>query len=194
MVSLTVFTRTFLKVAVAVVAAALAADAVILKASIDENHLKATVALKNADTISEAKWIVHIMRIDPSCSGPLSWHIHEKRIPNSGDCMAAGGHWDPTFGCGMKSQYAGEKGLCKHISDYTKRPQVQTCEPDEDITTCEMGDLSGKIGDLKLVTGTQYFKDPYLSGNDAVLKELSLMFHVHCAGTTKMACANFKVV
>lgn len=50
------------------------------------------------------------------------YHIHEKPIPEDGNCTAAGAHLDPY-----------------------KRGEVPLCNPDEP-QTCQTGDLSGKYG------------------------------------------------
>jgi hypothetical protein len=174
---------------------------------------------RNGRQITDAKWLIGIESIDadicknvcdadPDCTDPatmLNWHIHEKAIPEGGGCGASdtGGHWDPTFGCGGASQYQGDGDWCDLLATNTggmdslpsvimpERVNPQTCDPLGDITKCEMGDLSGKMGQVMIAEGsTQRFNDMYISNLDNI-KDLSIIFH---CGAPRVACGNFVVV
>ena len=169
-----------------------------------------------AKQITDAKWVIDIDRIDddicvnacrnavdPPCTvaeTKLNWHVHERAIPEDGSCGDTGGHWDPTFGCGGASQYQGEGDWCELLaadasetgspSVITGRVNPQTCEPKEDITKCEMGDLSSKMKQVRIRRGTQRFYDEYISNLDNI-KDLSIVFH--CGGP-RVAFGNFELM
>lgn len=94
----------------------------------------------------------------PECdyTSPLKfkWHLHVKWENNNDDsgflddCSAdiTGGHYDPTFACGGASQYK-DNHICT-----TGRP-AYACTPETFETNginCEMGDFSGKFGELEV--------------------------------------------
>jgi Cu/Zn superoxide dismutase len=183
-----------------------------LKAMIDSDFFKGTVTVKQKQKqrkgnkgrqqITNAKWKIDIDEIDAdicknacdNCDNPettLNWHVHERAIPEDGSCGDAGGHWDPTFGCGGASQYQGDNGVCALLANNVPgRVIKQTCEPIEDITACEMGDLSSKMGQVEISEGRQRFSDEYISNLDNI-KDLSIVFH--CGGP-RVACGNFELM
>lgn len=149
--------------------------------------------------------------------GGLKWHIHQRPIPagetSPSGCAGTftGGHWDPTFGCGGASEHQASMtcplirnkcmapcyltemdeckmpSVCETLSTIPGRAEKQSCLPDTDIATCEMGDLNGKMGKISLTTtGTQVFQDPYIS-NLAEIEGLSIVLH---CGAPRVACAN----
>jgi hypothetical protein len=187
-----------------------------LKAIIDSDVFKGTVTVtqnqkqskgnkgsEKTNQITDAKWVIDITDIDAdicknaceevaSCNvseTKLNWHVHERAIPVGGGCGDTGGHWDPTFGCGGASQYSST--LCPVIAaDVPGRVNPQKCEPTSDIATCEMGDLSSKMGQVQIKAKKQKFTDEYISNLDNI-KDLSIVFH--CGGP-RVACGNFEVV
>ena len=186
-----------------------------LKAMIDNDFFKGTVTVKQKQKqrkgnkgrqqITNAKWVIRINEIDtdicinaceadPDCTDAetmLNWHVHERAIPEDGSCTDTGGHWDPTFGCGGASQYKGADGVCGLLAtNVPGRVIKQTCEPKEDITKCEMGDLSSKMGQVEISEGRQRFSDEYISNLDNI-KDLSIVFH--CGGP-RVACGNFELM
>ena len=180
-------------------------------ALIDNDVFKGTVTVKQRQPtgegkqITDATWVVDILEINEdicmNCDGcdgtanALNWHIHEFPItdfdapPNI--CAQAGGHWDPTFGCGGASQFAGDGGLCETIAgEIDGRETVQTCDPIGDIAKCELGDLSGKVGQVKIKLGKQQFSDNYISNIDNI-QDFSIVFH---CGAPRVACGNLETV
>jgi hypothetical protein len=181
-----------------------------LIAVIDNEGFKGTVSVKQrqsnreGEQITDAIWVVDIEEINEdicvdvcgdNCDEPataLDWHIHEKAIPDAdGTCYDTGGHWDPTFGCGGASQFANVGGFCETIArQIDGREVVQTCDPNADIAKCELGDLSGKVGQTQIKVGTQQFSDKYISNLDNI-KDLSIVFH---CGVPRVACGNLETV
>lgn len=60
----------------------------------------------------------------PAAGGPFMYHIHEKPVPENGNCTATGAHLDPY-----------------------KRGEVPICDATKP-ETCQTGDLSGKFGNI----------------------------------------------
>jgi Cu/Zn superoxide dismutase len=65
----------------------------------------------------------------PDAGGPFLYHIHEKAVPENGNCTATGAHLDPY-----------------------KRGEVPPCDATKP-ETCQTGDLSGKYG---LITAKEW--------------------------------------
>ncbi|KAI9226531.1 MAG: superoxide dismutase [Piptocephalis tieghemiana] len=76
------------------------------------------------------------------------FHIHTNPVGNSGNCSAAGGHWDP-YGVNVNQA-------------------TYLCNPLDPAKTCEVGDLSGKFGKLPPTTnnGTKNAQDSQVNGTD----------------------------
>ena len=66
------------------------------------------------------------------------------RLRYGEDCGPAftGGHYDPTFGCGPASDNQPEE--CAKVGRGKDDGEAQTCDVMADVSTCELGDLSGK--------------------------------------------------
>ncbi|KAF2034927.1 Cu,Zn superoxide dismutase-like protein, partial [Setomelanomma holmii] len=106
----------------------------------------------------------------PATGGPFMYHIHEKPVPDNGNCTATGAHLDPY-----------------------KRGEVPICDASKP-ETCQTGDLSGKHGNLTAQQWSQEYIDPYSStipGTPAFFGDLS--FVLHLSNKTRIGCANFKV-
>jgi len=131
-------------------------------------------------------------------SGELNWHVHEgwssaiKGTSSLSQCSLdlTGNHYDPTFGCGPASQFAGKGGLCELV-----RPQasgIQTCDLSDDVSTCEIGDLSAKLGRVFLKKGIQAWDDSF-STNVENFRQRSVV--LHCCSkdgcSPRVACAQF---
>ena len=123
------------------------------------------------------------------CPDGLKWHIHEKPakvdyITNPAvECGldVTGNHYDPTFGCGPASQHTGY--LCDQIG-------TKSCSPKDDVTTCEMRDLSGKFGHIKFDKHEeQTWEDFYITNVDN-FEDMLIVFH---CGKPRVACGNFNV-
>ncbi|ELR04811.1 hypothetical protein VC83_08495 [Pseudogymnoascus destructans] len=108
----------------------------------------------------------------PKEGGPFTFHIHENPVNATGLCASTSAHLDP--------YHAGEKPAC----DTSK------------LSACQVGDLSGKIGD-KLPSGAIVgeLDDAFTSlvvGAPAFIGNRSIV--VHASDKTRIACANFALV
>lgn len=131
-----------------------------------KGHIKAVTA----DDGVGVKFTVHFEGL-PTVGGPFMYHLHEKPVPENGNCTATGAHLDP--------YKRGEVPIC----DATK--------PD----TCQTGDNSGKYGNITAQSWDQEYVDPYSStipGSPAYFGNLS--FVLHLSNKTRIGCANFKPV
>jgi hypothetical protein len=107
----------------------------------------------------------------PKEGGPFPYHIHDKRVPEDGNCTATAAHLDPFL-----------------------RGEDPVCDP-EFPQTCQVGDLSGKY---KKITSDPFeikYHDDFGSmnvGNGASIPDRSIV--IHFANKTRITCANFEVV
>ncbi|KAJ4296609.1 Cell surface superoxide dismutase [Cu-Zn] 4 [Kalmusia sp. IMI 367209] len=105
----------------------------------------------------------------PTEGGPFMYHIHEKAVPEDGNCTATGAHLDPY-----------------------KRGEVPICDANNK-KSCQTGDLSGKYGNI---TGTSFsatYNDEYLAtlaSDVSFFGDKSIV--VHLSNKTRIGCANFK--
>ncbi|KAL6718068.1 hypothetical protein ACLMJK_004153 [Lecanora helva] len=100
--------------------------------------------------------------------GPFLYHIHDQPVPSDGNCTGTLAHLDPFV--------RGEMPPC----DATQ-PQ-----------TCQVGDLSGKHGNITTSPFQAAYVDLYTStqsGIGAFLGNRSIV--VHSSNTTRLTCANF---
>lgn len=95
----------------------------------------------------------YLTKLYPKCKElSFAWHVHtdwKSSLSSSVSCpgRVVGGHYDPTFACGPKSQYA-NYAVCK----YQNLKRKYQCNPRafyQNSIACEMGDLSGKFGLIK---------------------------------------------
>lgn len=106
----------------------------------------------------------------PKTGGPFMYHLHVDPVPSNGNCTATLAHLDPTA-----------------------RGEAPICDP-EDPETCQVGDLSGKFGDIPV--GDDVYETTYtdmyastLEGIGAFFGNRSIVFHY--ANKTRITCANF---
>lgn len=112
------------------------------------------------------------LRIAPLTATP-EYHVHTERVPEDGNCTTTLGHLDPY--------------------NRTEIPPCNSTEP----ATCQLGDLSGKHGDIVVVadanaTWRAGYIDYYLStdpASNAFFGNLSVV--VHSANSTRLNCGNF---
>ncbi|PWY73208.1 Cu,Zn superoxide dismutase-like protein [Aspergillus sclerotioniger CBS 115572] len=109
----------------------------------------------------------------PTDGQPLAYHIHEKPVPEDGNCYSTGAHLDPykrgdTIPCDIKA------------------PE-----------TCQVGDLSGKHGPVWApedetfsVTYTDWFVSNVV-GDVSFFGNLSVV--VHASDNSRLACGNFEL-
>ena len=161
-----------------------------LTATYDQDDLQATITLEQGSDKTVGTWTVEIDSFDKDSlcpDGDLNWHVHERGLAGGQtsptDCGATGGHWDPTFGCGGASQY--KATVCEDLVALG-RVNPQSCMVDMDVSKCEMGDQSGKLGQIEIKEGTQEFEDPYIS-NIELIEGFAVVLH---CGSPRKACAN----
>ncbi|KAI5953855.1 hypothetical protein CANMA_004693 [Candida margitis] len=105
----------------------------------------------------------------PHNEGPFYYHIHERSVPENGNCEACGLHFNP----------------------YNSSPD---CLAQKHDGYCQVGDLSGKHGAINSTCFEFKFTDPYLSLNKrskSYIVGRSLVFHY--ANMTKLACADIEL-
>ena len=100
------------------------------------------------------------------------YHLHELPVPEDGNCTATKAHLDPY-----------------------KRGEDPICDKSQP-NTCQVGDLSGKHGDIPTLPGfSANYTDDFVSlipGTPAFMGDKS--FVLHFPNKTRIACANFKRV
>lgn len=100
------------------------------------------------------------------------YHVHEYPVPANGSCDATGEHLDP--------------------QNRTENPPCDATQSQ----TCQVGDLSGKYGDIPAIPGFYAkYVDDYCSLNPddpAFIGNRSLV--IHCNNGTRLACANWAAV
>ncbi|KAL1954253.1 hypothetical protein VTO42DRAFT_1486 [Malbranchea cinnamomea] len=108
----------------------------------------------------------------PEEGGPFLYHIHDQPVPPDGNCTATLAHLDPFI-----------------------RGEEPPCDPSAP-QTCQVGDLSGKYGDIP--NGADEFIESYLDlyasvkpGIGAFFGNRSIVVHLH--DKTRIACANFEL-
>jgi hypothetical protein len=141
----------------------------------------------------------------------LDWHLHSKwdlDDDSSTDCGNAGtgpqNHYDPNFACGPASQSAG--AMCDSMglisSDGYEYACTQASYQGGNFGMCEVGDLSGKFGDIKPngdgIMSSGFLHDPlppyivdYAAPNDASHHWESVVFHCKSASGARILCAKF---
>ncbi|CAK4505528.1 unnamed protein product [Aphanomyces euteiches] len=138
--------------------------------------------------------------VDANCASAVvsayKWHIHTKWTHGDaltsgvfGQCSlaAAGNHYDPDFACGPNSEYV-THDKCKPITP------LYNCTPASYATNqlaCERGDLSGKVGDMKVIDGKIYHSwfDEHYPAVKAT-PEWNMLLHAICnKATPRVACA-----
>ncbi|MCJ1273617.1 hypothetical protein MMC21_001410 [Puttea exsequens] len=114
---------------------------------------------------------VSISGLPDASLGPFLYHIHDQPVPADGNCTGTLAHLDPTV--------RGEIPPCDNT-----QPQ-----------TCQVGDLSGKHGNITTNPFTASYLDLYASteaGLGSFLGNRSI--NIHTSNTTRLTCANFTLV
>ncbi|KAJ9668557.1 hypothetical protein H2201_001199 [Coniosporium apollinis] len=107
----------------------------------------------------------------PSTGGPFMYHIHDAPIPPNGTCAQTLAHQDPYI--------RGEETPCDATA-----PQ-----------TCQVGDLSGKHGNITSGSFHDTYTDLYASlvpGLGSFFGNRSVV--VHFSNKTRITCANFQII
>ncbi|MCJ1480289.1 hypothetical protein MMC06_000444 [Schaereria dolodes] len=111
---------------------------------------------------------VSLTGLPPADLGPFLYHIHDQPVPSDGNCTGTKAHLDPYI-----------------------RGEIPPCDPTQP-ETCQVGDLSGKHGNI---TGNIFFTsylDLYVSTtptSNAFFGNRSVT--IHSSNTTRLTCANF---
>ncbi|MCJ1254310.1 hypothetical protein MMC24_002125 [Lignoscripta atroalba] len=103
--------------------------------------------------------------------GPFMYHIHDQPIPSNGNCTAALAHQDPYI-----------------------RGEIPPCDPTQP-QTCQVGDLSGKHGNITSNPFQTTYLDLYTStesGLGSFFGNRSIV--IHTSNATRLNCANFTLV
>ncbi|KAK8088244.1 superoxide dismutase [Apiospora hydei] len=134
-----------------------------------DGNVKGSVSVKSSPDGIGVVYTVKFSNL-PKEGGPFPYHIHEKKVPDDGNCTSTGAHLDPTI--------RGETPVCDKSF-----PQ-----------TCQVGDLSGKYGAITSdpfeVTYTDIFGSMN-NGANASVPDRS--FVIHFSNKTRISCANFQV-
>ena len=175
----------------------------------------------NVQSNGTVNYEVNLQNLDWVTADSLAWHLHSGKVgegasdASQGPALACGpdqtaGHYDPWLKCGPASTAP----LCDDVSDDStpccfKKPSDDYCA-NQNIGTCEVGDLSGLFGKLDVVnnqgsvkaTGlcpdcvSDYSpKSTAVDGTASYNTWASLVFH----GTkdnpeTRILCADIKLV
>ncbi|KAK8095286.1 superoxide dismutase [Apiospora kogelbergensis] len=132
-------------------------------------NVKGSVSVKSSPDGIGVVYTVKFSNL-PKEGGPFPYHIHEKKVPDGGNCTSTGAHLDPTI--------RGETPVCDKAF-----PQ-----------TCQVGDLSGKYGAITSDPFEATYTDIFGSmtnGANASIPDRS--FVVHFSNKTRISCANFEM-
>ncbi|XP_011270085.1 hypothetical protein CAOG_08503, partial [Capsaspora owczarzaki ATCC 30864] len=136
------------------------------------NGVVGTITFSQATPTSPTNITVDLAGLNSQAESTLSWHIHQFEVASPGDCSApsTGGHYDP-FAAAASPTYATN---CNPASG-TK------------LSSCEIGDLSGKWG--KLTYAPMYIQDPSVTlfGPRSIMGRSVV---VHLASSARWVCAS----
>ena len=121
-------------------------------------------------TAKEGKAVnVHVDLTGLPSEGPFPYHVHVKLVPEDGDCNKVGDHLNP---------YNASENCVHKDMPYT----------------CQVGDLSGKHGEI---TGREFetsYDDPYISLNpNSKSYIVGRSVVLHFANNTRFACADIEL-
>ncbi|KAM3443620.1 hypothetical protein MY4824_000506 [Beauveria thailandica] len=134
-----------------------------------DGNVVGSISATAADDGVGTKFTVEFSNL-PKSGGPFIYHIHVKPAVG-GNCTATLGHLDPT-----------------------KRGDQPPCDASTP-SQCQVGDLSGKYGNITSDPFITEFTDPFTSlqpGAEAFFGDRS--FVLHYANTTRLTCADFHKV
>lgn len=143
-----------------------------------------------------------IKSLDANCSSPpveYQWHIHTKwsfPSPSTSASFArcaktvTGNHYDPLRACGPNSEFAETPECEPNTPVYACTPVRYAADP----LVCEKGDLSGKLGSLKVDQSTKRVVGTWVDEHFPLVVEISpqwnIILHAVCGSATpRVACA-----
>ncbi|KAH8744678.1 cytosolic Cu/Zn superoxide dismutase [Diaporthe sp. PMI_573] len=107
----------------------------------------------------------------PKEGGPFLYHLHEAPVPDDGNCTATLAHLDPF-----------------------KRSEVIPCDPTAP-QTCQIGDLSGKHGNITSEVFNATYTENYVSLEEGTVAFFgNRSFVLRFGNKTRITCANFEGV
>ncbi|KAL9130598.1 MAG: hypothetical protein Q9217_001258 [Psora testacea] len=134
----------------------------------DETQIRGYVAATTNANGTGVNFNVNLSGFPSSTLGPFIYHIHDQPVPASGNCTATLAHLDPYI-----------------------RGEQPPCDPTHP-ETCQVGDLSGKHGNITTSPFQTSYLDLYSAtkqGLGAFLGNRSIV--VHTSNATRLTCANF---
>ena len=166
-------------------------------AEFDTSKLKGKIYTVQGYDTTASKWHAKFDYVDSSLcpSGEMNWHVHAKWSDTIGALSSldmcgldlTGNHYDPTYGCGSASEHAGE--VCESVRPAAQNG-IQSCDLTTDVSSCEIGDLSGKLGRIFLNEEPQTWDDPFATN---VRNYLYRSIVLHCCSDAgcgaRVACA-----
>ncbi|KAI8320703.1 Cu,Zn superoxide dismutase-like protein [Martensiomyces pterosporus] len=147
-------------------ASTVAAVAALKGANVTANF-RFSVPTKDTEGLKVA---IKVKGLKPGVSYP--YHIHVNPVPADGNCTATGGHLDPAKVMSADKPYS--------------------CDPKNPATTCELGDLAGRHGNITIGANGEFsanYTDSLLSfsGTNSILGHSVV---IHAPDNTRLACAN----
>ncbi|EEP81024.1 conserved hypothetical protein [Uncinocarpus reesii 1704] len=108
----------------------------------------------------------------PAEGGPFTYHVHDQPVPEDGNCTKTLAHLDPYI-----------------------RGEVPPCDASKP-ETCQVGDLSGKYGNIEGIEGEERYKKAYIDRYTAITPGIGAFVGnrsivVHYANKTRINCGNF---
>jgi len=105
----------------------------------------------------------------------ISWHLHtdwKNRNIHSGSndqCAKSltGNHYDPTVACGPASEWVNSNGICYGPQGQIADSVNYSCTPTSNWrTSCERGDISGKLGPFVVDEKSNGYHEIYFKGRN----------------------------
>lgn len=137
----------------------------------EKSTIRGSIAGTSSPDGKGVEFTVNISGLPDSSLGLFTYHVHDQPVPADGNCTGTKAHLDPYI-----------------------RGQVNPCDPEEPAT-CEVGDLSGKHGNITSNPFETTYLDLYLStesGPASFFGNRSIV--IHASNSTRLTCANFTLV
>jgi len=119
----------------------------------------------------------------------LAWHLHSDwrnynmYSGSNSQCQSSltGGHYDPTVACGPASEWITSNGYCYGPQGQIVNSASYSCTPSSYWpTSCERGDVSGRLGPLTVETQSNGDNEIHFRGRDTFFaKERDAYYEGH---------------